>query len=106
MELAAREAAPIHAPFWGSEALVGNPWLDISASYWARFTEMIPHWWSGFIERYRDRLGTDDIALGTLFADNIERYYRALRTIPFTVQHGDFRPDNLLFEAGGGTVEI
>ncbi len=106
VELAVREAARIHAPFWGSEELVGNPWLDISASYWARFTEMIPQWWAGFIERYRDRLGPDDIALGTLFSDNIEGYYRALRTIPFTVQHGDFRPDNVLFEAGGGSVEI
>ena len=103
---AVEQAAHIHAPFWGSVELKGNAWLDISDTYWARFIEMMPGWWSGFVERYRDRLAPDDIELGQAFTDHIADYYAALRTIPFTVQHGDFRPDNVLFDALDGKVPL
>lgn len=105
-ELAVRQAARLHAPFWASTELAGTPWLDISESYWERFAEMMPHWWAGFRERYADKLHDDDIALGQAFTDNIRGYYRALRSAPFTVQHGDFRPDNVLFDAAGGDVPL
>ncbi|MBH5143535.1 phosphotransferase [Rhodococcus erythropolis] len=104
--LAVVEAARIHAPFWGSEELAGNPWLDISGTYWARFVDMMPQWWSGFEERYGTRLSSADIALGRTFTEHIADYYAALRTVPFTVQHGDFRPDNVLFDAAGGDVPL
>ncbi|WP_020112739.1 phosphotransferase [Rhodococcus sp. 114MFTsu3.1] len=104
--LAVVEAARIHAPFWGSAELDGNPWLDISGTYWARFVDMMPLWWAGFEERYRDRLTAEDLALGRAFTEHIADYYAALRTVPFTVQHGDFRPDNVLFDAAGGDVSL
>lgn len=104
--LAMREAARIHAPFWGTGELVGTPWLDISDTYWARFAEMLPQWWSGFVDRYRDRLDPADIELGQAFTDHIDDYYAALRTMPFTIQHGDFRPDNVLFDAADGNVPL
>ncbi len=106
VELALRQAARLHAPFWGSPRLIGNPWLDISDTYWERFAEMMPHWWSGFRERYGERLAAPDVELGQAFTDHIREYYDALRTAPFTVQHGDFRPDNVLFDAAGGTVPL
>ena len=106
VRLAMREAARIHAPYWGSDELAGLPWLDISDTYWSRFTEMMPIWWAGFVERYRDRLSGADIELGGAFTDHIDAYYAALRTVPFTVQHGDFRPDNVLFDAAGGDVPL
>ncbi|RRQ27437.1 DUF1679 domain-containing protein [Rhodococcus sp. Eu-32] len=105
-QLAVLEAARIHAPFWGSDELEGNPWLDISGTYWSRFIDMMPVWWSGFEERYREKLSADDLALGRTFTDHIGDYYAALRTVPFTVQHGDFRPDNVLFDAAGGDVPL
>jgi aminoglycoside/choline kinase family phosphotransferase len=104
--LAVVEAARIHAPFWGSDELIGNPWLDISGTYWARFVDMMPVWWNGFEERYGKEFTAEDLTLGRTFTDHITDYYAALRTVPFTIQHGDFRPDNLLFDAAGGDVPL
>ncbi len=106
VELAVEQAARMHAPFWGSDELAGLSWLDISGVYWAKFTEMMPIWWEGFVDRYRDRLSAEHITLGQAFTDAIGDYYNALRTIPFTIQHGDFRPDNVLFDALGGDVPL
>ncbi|WAL49322.1 phosphotransferase [Rhodococcus pyridinivorans] len=104
--LAVQQAARIHAAYWNSDALRGLPWLDISATYWARFAENMPTWFAGFEERYAPHLSADDIALGAAFSAHMDRYYSRLSSMPFTVQHGDYRPDNVLFEASGGTVPI
>lgn len=106
VRLAVEQAAGIHGPYWGSAQLAGTPWLDISDTYWARFTEMMPEWWAGFVDRYRTRLSAADIELGTAFTERIADYYTALRTMPFTIQHGDYRPDNVLFDAAGGDVPL
>ena len=105
-ELAVQQAARIHAPYWGSESLKGNTWLDISSSYWQRFSDMMPVWFAGFTERYADRLTSDDVELGQAFTDNIGGYYREMEAMPYTVQHGDYRPDNVLFDALDGTVPL
>ncbi|MFF0816776.1 phosphotransferase [Rhodococcus sp. NPDC003318] len=105
-KLAIEQAARIHAPYWASDELEGNPWLDISSSYWQRFTEMMPQWYAGFVERYSGRLIDDDVALGQEFVDNIADYYRALSAMPYTIQHGDYRLDNVLFDARGGEVPL
>ncbi len=104
--LAVQQAARIHAAYWGSDQLRGLPWLDISQTYWARFAHEMPTWFAGFAERYRHRLRPEDIALGTAFAAHMDRYYARLSAMPFTVQHGDYRPDNVLFDARGGTVPL
>ncbi|MEV0854476.1 phosphotransferase [Nocardia fluminea] len=100
--LAVEQAARLHAPYWGSTELQGKPWLDISATYWQRFAEMMPGWYEGFLLRYADRLDRADIELGQAFVDDIATYYEAMEAMPYTVQHGDFRPDNVLFDAHGG----
>lgn len=101
VEAALRQAAGFHAPFWGGEGLVGSPWLDISGDYWKRFESMMPEWWAGFRERYTGKLSDDQLAFGDAFVAGIGKYYDLMRTLPPTVQHGDFRPDNLLFGVGG-----
>jgi hypothetical protein len=60
-DLALREAARFHAPFWDDPSLRGSEWLDISGTYWARFEEMLPTWFAGFVERYADRMDGADI---------------------------------------------
>lgn len=107
-ELAVRQAARFHAPFWDDPSLRGLEWLDISATYWARFEEMLPVWFAGFAERYRDRMDPADLADAARFVDRIGDYYARLRAAPFTVQHGDFRPDNVLFDVAGepGTLAV
>jgi aminoglycoside/choline kinase family phosphotransferase len=100
-ELALRQAARFHAPFWEDRSLRGTDWLDISDTYWKRFEAMMPVWLSGFAERYRDRMDEADLDAAQHFVDRIDDYYRRLRACPYTVQHGDFRPDNVLFDVGG-----
>lgn len=106
--VALREAARFHAPFWDDAALRGSEWLDISGTYWQRFEEMMPVWFAGFEERYRDRMDAADLADARRFVNRIGDYYRRLRACPFTVQHGDFRPDNVLFDVHGeaGTLAV
>lgn len=101
VEQALRQAAGFHAPFWGGEELRGSEWLDISGTYWKRFEEMMPQWWAGFRERYEANLPADQVAFGDRFVAGIGKYYDLMRTLPPTIQHGDFRPDNLLFGVDG-----
>lgn len=106
--LALHQAAGFHAPFWGGGELIGSPWLDISSTYWPRFEAMLPEWFAGFTERYRERMSEDDLELGAEFVAHVHNYYERLRGMPFTIQHGDFRPDNVLFDVQGeaGTMAV
>ena len=103
-----REAARFHAPFWGGATLRGSAWLDISATYWPRFESLLPQWFAGFVERYADRLPAEDLAYAGEFVAAVSSYYEQLRSAPPTVQHGDLRPDNVLFDVQGvpGTVAV
>lgn len=106
VENALKQAARFHAPFWGDESLKGSPWLDISATYWQRFEQMMPQWWDGFRDRYDGQLSDEQLAFGNQFVANISSYYATMRDLPATVQHGDFRPDNLLFGVDGDPAEL
>lgn len=101
VELALRQAARFHAPFWGGDEFRGSEWLDISDTYWQRFESMMPTWWAGFRKRYAGAIAEDQIAFGDAFVENIGSYYRLMRALPPTIQHGDFRPDNFLFGLDG-----
>lgn len=103
---ALRQAARFHAPFWGGDELRGSEWLDISDSYWRRFEEMMPQWWSGFRERYEGQLSDVQVTFGDAFVEGIAQYYSLMRSLPPTVQHGDFRPDNLLFGVDGDPAAL
>jgi hypothetical protein len=96
------EAAALHAPRWGDPALETLDWLAIRpAQLGATVSEMLPPIISLFKDRYRDTLEPEYIAL-------VEKLPRALartridRSSPRTVQHGDFRLDNILFDVNGG----
>jgi aminoglycoside/choline kinase family phosphotransferase len=96
-EVALDELVRLHAPRWADPALTELEWLhrDPETSRMMALA-MLPMLWDGFVERYADRLG-DEVheAGGALFA-NLERYVNA-PTEPYTVVHGDYRLDNLLF---------
>ncbi len=105
---ALEQAAGFHAPYWGGDELRGLGWLDISETYWKRFEEMMPVWFDGFTQRYETRIAADDLKFADKFVANIDRYYARLRQAPYTIQHGDFRPDNILFDVQGegGTLAV
>jgi hypothetical protein len=57
-----------------------------------------------FCERYRDRLADDVLATVRRFGDEMSAWGRLASAGPWTLLHGDFRLDNLLF--GGGRVGV
>ena len=57
----------------------------------------------GFVERYAERVEPDVAALAERFVGVLDRYL-AHRPMPWTVVHGDFRLDNLMF--GGERVAV
>jgi aminoglycoside phosphotransferase (APT) family kinase protein len=61
--------------------------------------QILPVLFAGFVERYGEVLGPEAVSVGEDLIANIGRYLRD-QSGPATVQHGDFRLDNLLFAAG------
>lgn len=102
------EAVGLHAPTWGRahQLAAGTDWLSPpSDERIAQLEWLFGHTWPGFAERYGERLGPDDLAIGKAVAD----HYRALhhetaawadRHDAWTITHGDYRLDNLLFGDG------
>jgi hypothetical protein len=98
-QLAVDELVGLHAPRWGDPTLAELDWLHRDPEGNRTFMlGLLPMLWTGFQERYAERLGPDVHAVGGhLFAD-LERYL-TVDSEPWTITHGDYRLDNLLFTA-------
>ncbi|MFT3854059.1 MAG: phosphotransferase [Ilumatobacteraceae bacterium] len=98
------ELAALHAPRWGDPALLDMAWLDRpspgAGTEVQGFVQMLA---PGFTERYGDRVEPDVAALIERFLPRLASY-QANAPQPWTVVHGDFRLDNLLF--GGSRVAV
>jgi hypothetical protein len=98
------ELAALHAPRWGDPRLLDLPWLDRPTPEAARaMADFIPTLFGGFVDRYRARVEPETLALSERLLFSLERYLSD-RPYPWTVAHGDFRLDNLLF--GGPRVVV
>jgi aminoglycoside/choline kinase family phosphotransferase len=94
---ALEEVAKIHAARWADPLLAGLEWLnrrDETAN--AALASVFPFLYQGFVERYADRLGEPVVRVGDPFFPRMADYYRE-RPGPRTIQHADYRIDNLLF---------
>ncbi len=100
------ELAGLHAPLWADPWLETLPWLHRDKEGQRAFLlGLLPQLWAGFNDRYKDRLGADVTEAGaTLFA-HLDSYVNA-DTEPWTVVHGDYRLDNLLFIGSTGRVAV
>lgn len=102
--LALHEMALLHAPRWGDPGLTGLPWLHRSSpEMFQQLQAMVSTLSDGFLERLADRLDPDVVALTEWFVPRIADYVGD-QPKPWTVAHGDFRVDNLLF--GGDRVAV
>lgn len=102
--LALEEMALLHSARWGDPTLAAMPWLHRSSpENIERMQAMVAALSQGFLERLSDGLDPDVVTLTEQFVPRIGDYVGA-QPRPWTVAHGDFRVDNLLF--GGGRVAV
>lgn len=101
---ALRNLVGLHAPRWNDAALYELRFLqrrdEASATM---MQQVLVSATEGFVERYRDVLGDDDVDTLRAAAEVIGRWQLA-RPEPFSVLHGDYRLDNLLFPPAGDEV--
>jgi len=106
--IAVEELPRLHAPRWGDPALEQLPWLNRSSPESAvMMTMLVTGLYDGFRTRYVDRLDPDVFKLCERFIPRLSAYVTE-RPGPWTVAHGDYRLDNLLFgtDEGGPPVAV
>ena len=104
--VAVAELAKLHAPLWGDPGLASLAWLDRwTPDNEAFYAQIIAMLYSGFLERYGDRLEPGVRGAGDEVVARITDYI-AYRPGPLTVVHGDYRLDNLLFGGAAPVVTV
>jgi hypothetical protein len=103
--IALEQAAALHASHWGDRSLERLDWLHQRATLYPRVTRNLPRLLEVFRERYGDSLAREHLDLGEQIVQRAGRYFQE-QPRPWTVQHGDYRLDNMLFDAHDGRVPL
>lgn len=98
------QAAALHAPFWGRSEFDDRDWLNHGRNTADILAEVVPLLIEQFCERYAAELGPD--ITGRMRRLSVHAQQPAEPQGPITVVHGDFRTDNMLFDAKGGEVPV
>ncbi len=101
-EVAMDEAAALHGPRWGDPKLGEVAFLNRDNSAVGGIAQMFPAIFQAFEARYGEVLEADFMDDCRDFAGNILAFYEGGPAAPRTLQHLDFRLDNMLFEPQGG----
>jgi len=96
------EAAALHAPRWNDASLRDIAWLSAGADMYPAIIAALPGVIAAYRERYDGVLEPEYMALVERLPD-IMGLFQGAAEGPFTVQHGDFRLDNILFDIQGGS---
>jgi hypothetical protein len=103
IEVAVRNLAGLHAPFWGDPSIESLDWMASAiGDEYAGFIEMCTPL---FIDRYQARLSDQDAETLRGFAAGVKNW-TTRRPAPRTLVHGDYRLDNLMFESGPDGVRV
>ena len=95
--LAIAEAVKLHAPRWGDASLNDLEWLGRrTPEQSAMGQQMYQHFFTGFVERYQNRLTPEHIEIARKLGAGFEHWSNGYDG-PLTVTHGDYRLDNMLF---------
>jgi hypothetical protein len=104
IEAAVDELALLHGPRWGDPRLPELTWIRKPTPETTATTVSLVTWAAqSFREHYAGRIAPDTLALVDRLVPRLA-YYLAVPPEPWTVVHGDFRADNLLF--GGERVVV
>jgi aminoglycoside/choline kinase family phosphotransferase len=100
--LAVTELAGLHAPRWGDPSLEKLEWLHRRTDEGTDFgAVLLPALFEGFAERYGEVLDDEVLDVGRRLMPGIGAYLHH-QPRPWTVQHADYRLDNLLFGTAQG----
>jgi hypothetical protein len=99
--LALTELAALHAPRWADPTLETLEWLHRRTAESDDFgAVLMPALFAGFADRYGDVLDDSVLDVGRSLMPHIGAYLH-YQSRPWTVQHADYRLDNLLFGTDG-----
>ena len=101
--LAIGQAAALHGSSWHRDYLEAD-WLPVE-SVWNMLGAAIPHAAAPWLERFGEFLDADHVSTVTRLAADVGTWLETLRNHR-TLWHGDFRLDNLLFDAQDGAVPV
>lgn len=101
IEAALVQAARLHAPFWNDPRLNDIAWLQPSPAASAMLRQVLPALYTQFRARYAGRLAPDVLDLCDALVARTDAYFD-ITPAALTVQHRDFRIDNILFSPKGG----
>jgi thiamine kinase-like enzyme len=105
IEAALRQAARLHAPLWGAARLNDIAWLQPSPTAAEMIRQMTAPFYSQFRARYAGRLAPEILEMGDAFIARVQRYFDLVPRAA-TLQHRDFRIDNILFSQDGVTAYV
>jgi hypothetical protein len=102
---AVAEAAALHAPLWGDDSLEDSEWLNHTCATGEMLAQLTPALTEAFCDRYSAELDSDTLQRMRRLNAMAPKFWTT-RHGPQTVVHGDFRPDNMLFDAKGGQCPV
>jgi len=100
--LAMRELARLHAPVWEDPRLDEAEWLNQRPPINA---EVAGQLLAGFLERYDPRIEPAHRVIVERFIARLDEWMDDRRR-PFSIVHGDYRLDNMLFAGTGGATPL
>ena len=103
--LGIQQAAALHAPTYNAAWLESAAWVQPAEGMQQQMLALYPQAQASFRERYADTLEPELMAICEQLNDNAHLWFGRVPE-QRSVTHGDFRLDNLLFDACGGQDAI
>jgi len=104
-ERAMREIAALHAPSYCNPEYADMVWLQNRTPIMRRIAQGFPDFLALFRERNEGLIEPEFVRVAECFANRLE-HFAFHNTSRFCVVHGDYRTDNMLFDAQGGAVPL
>ena len=101
--LALGQAAALHGSSWQQDYL-REEWLPVESA-WGMLGDAIPAVAAPWLDRFGQYLDSEHVSAVNRLAVEVDTWLETLRNHR-TLWHGDFRLDNLLFDARGGSVPV
>ena len=105
---AVAQLARLHATWWDDPRLADLPWMPLAddAAVVASAVELVRRSWPAFVAAYGATLTPEARCMGERLPDRIPDLLAAGAGAPSTINHGDYRLDNLYFGVEGSPCAV